>query len=124
MKPLIQIGLGVVGLIAVTLAAMWVFRFGLFATGPSPAAKMIPKVQATVAKVQTQEVKAVAKEEVKTQSAATVIEKRTAASVTKIRQSTGRPVYADVPDAEFYRGVCASKLYVGTADCDGYGGKP
>lgn len=116
---LFKITASVVGALALAIAAMWVIGLGPFNTRPSVAAKAIPKVQATVAKIQTDAGTAVAKVETKTKAASAAAEKRTEDHVAKIRAAP-----AGVADREFYRGVCDTQFYAGSADCRGFRSQP
>lgn len=122
-KIVVQIIAGAVALLILVGVVMWVVGLGPFNTRPSAAAKAAPKVQATVAKTQTQVADAVAKAEDKTQAAGAVIEKRTEAHVAKIR-AVPRVAAPNVPDRQFFVGVCESQLYAGSPDCRGFGGEP
>jgi type II secretory pathway component PulM len=115
-----KIAAGAVALLVLIVAAMFVLQLGPFNQRPSVAAKAIPKVQATVAATQTQAAAAVGAAEAKTQAVATVIQKRTEDHVVKIRAAPD----GGASDAEFYRSVCDTQLYGGSADCRGFGGKP
>jgi hypothetical protein len=115
---------GLVVALLLAVAVMWVVGLGPFNTRPSAAAKQIPKVAAAVTKTQGQASTAVAKVESKAKDANTATEKRTEGHVAKIRAAAPRAVPADVPDGEFFAGVCESKLYAGSADCRGFGGQP
>lgn len=108
----------------VAVAALYVLQLGPFNPRPSTAAKALPKVQGAVAKAQGQQGAAVAEAEIKTNSAAVAAEKKAERHVDQIRKSTARAVPADVPDAEFYRGVCDTQLYAGDPACRGFGGQP
>lgn len=114
----IRLVLGIVALVVLALAIAWIAGFGPFHS-PSAAAKLQPQVAATVAKTTTAETKAVTKAETKTQAAGVAAEKRTETNVAKLRAAP-----PGVGDAEFYRSVCQSKFYSGSADCRRYGGKP
>lgn len=115
---IIQIGLAILALGVLVLAVMWVAGYGPFHS-PSAAAKLQPKVAATVAKAETAQTADVIKAEDKTKAAGVAAEKRTETHVAKLRAAP-----AGVADGEFYRGVCQSQLYAGNPDCRGYGGQP
>lgn len=115
---------GIVGALLLALAVMWIIGLGPFNTRPSAAAKQLPKVEKAVAQTQNQASAAVAKVEGEAKTTIAATEKRTEGHVAKIRAAAPRAVPADVPDGEFFAGVCESKLYAGSADCRGLGGKP
>lgn len=121
--PLIlwRIGAAVVGVVALAVAVMFVLQLGPFNTRPSAAAKQLPKVEAAVAKTQDQAGAAVTKVESAAKAANVNTEKRTEGHVAKIRAAAPRAVPADVPDGQFFAGVCESKLYAGSAGCRGVG---
>lgn len=125
MKLLVQIAFGALGLVVLAGAAMWVFGLGPFNTRPSAAAKLQPKVAASVAKTQTAATAAVTKVEAKTKTANAATEKRTEVHVAKIRAAAPpRAAAVDVSDREFFLGVCSAKLYARDPDCDGHRGEP
>lgn len=111
---------GLVSALILTVAVMFVLQLGPFNHRPSAAAVAIPKVQAAVATTQTKEATASVAAEAKTQATATVIQKRTEDHVAKIRAAPD----GGASDAEFYRSVCDTQLYQGSADCRGVGGQP
>lgn len=119
MTYLVKIGLGALALLVLVVAGMFVLQLGPFNQRPSVAAKAIPKVQATVAATQTQAATAVTAAETKTTVAATDTLKRNETHVAQIRAAPDNGA-----DAEFYRSVCDTQLYAGSADCSGFGRQP
>lgn len=112
--------------------AAWVAGFGPFQPGKSAAAKQQPKVEKAVAQATGAAAKQTTVLAETAATANTETERRAEAHVTKIRApararpAAGAPVvrYADVPDGQFYGGVCESLLYRGNPACGGHGGGP
>ncbi len=118
-RLLIQIGAGIVAALLLVVAVMWVIGLGPFNTRPSVAAKQLPKVTAAVTKTQTQAGAAVAKADTQAKTTIAAAEKRTEGHVAKIRAAPD-----GASDAEFYRSVCDTQLYEGSADCSGFSRQP
>ena len=111
----IRILLGVLGAAILAVAVMFVLQLGPFNHRPSAAAKELPKVAAKVEEVHGEAVKAVAKVEDKTKAAAVITKQKVETHVAKIRAAPDGG-----SDAEFYRSVCDTQLYQGSADCSRY----
>lgn len=116
----IKIGLGAVAALVLVVSAMFVLQLGPFNHRPSVAAKAIPKVVATVAATQTQAATAVTAAEVKTTAAAVETQKRIEVHVVQIREAPDRSGATE----QFYRSVCDTQLYGGSADCRGFRSQP
>lgn len=122
-RLVIQLALGAVALLILIVAGMWVIGLGPFNTRPSPAAKVAVQTQKAVTKTQGEAKAATDQAETATRKTIATTEKRTEGHVAKIRAAAPRAIPADVPDGEFFAGVCESKLYAGSADCRGLGGQ-
>jgi hypothetical protein len=116
----VKVAAALAGLLIVVGDASWVAGWAPF---QSPCAEVRATTEAAVSRIGAAEATALGKAEATTRAANTSTRKRIEARVASIRASTRNAPADDVPDGEFFRGVCASKLYAGSPDCVGYGGE-
>ena len=112
---------GLTGLLGLVAVVLWIIGWGPFQT---PAAKMQAKADKAVAKVAAAETVAVGQVETTAKAANLRADERTQIHVATIRATTRNAPPADVPDDQFFHGVCSSKLYARDPGCVGYGGEP
>lgn len=123
----------IAGLVLI-LGMMWVFGLGPFHRGNSAAVKVGEQVgkasdkvgadtKAGTAQIAAQAAAANSKTQERTTNAADEVS-RQPPSHEVVVPGPVRIVVRSYDDAVFYRGVCKSKLYAGSADCGGKGGQP